>query len=425
MRKLRLMPTLILFGILAACSFSDQPLFGIPAPSLSSDSETQSTPSSIPEGNVTDPAPSVLEIPPVSTTPRSTRTPWPSETPTVSIDSIIRVGPNNFPDYVNPLTGLPVPNPALLDRRPIVAKIPNYPHDVRPQAGISLADHIYEYYLEFGLTRFAAVFYGNDAERFGPIRSGRIFDKHMMDMYNAIFVFNSADKRTLDYYEDEELEIGYFVVEQCPPLCRDERINSYNNLFGNTSQVHELIRRRGLDDSRQDLSGNFFSSISGHDFSEVDDVYVNYSYANYVHWVYDPNIEQYIRLQGSRDNSDGASAKYTLHTDALTGQPITASNLIILMVVHDFYHKSSDTEVFDIDLTGSGDAYVFRDNKGYLARWHRYDVNKPLAILSTDGRAFPLKPGVTFFQIINRTSEVIPMDQTWTFDFARPPEPDE
>jgi len=425
MRSTRLIPLLILISFLTACTLSDQSLSNDPASGTSSETDIQLTPTPSPISASAADAPVVLDTVSASPTPRPTRTPWPSATPSESIDSFIRIGPNNIPEHINPLTGLPVPNPALLERRPIIAKIPNYPHAVRPQSGISLADQIYEYYLEWGLTRFVAVFYGNDVTRFGPLRSGRVFDEHLINMYNAIFVFNGADKRTFDYYEEKELDTGYFVVEQfCPPLCRDESMTTYNNLFGNTSQVHQLIRNRGLDDSRRDLSGNFFSSVSGRDYSETDDVYVNYSYANYAHWIYDPNAEQYIRYQGSVDNVDGVSAKYTLHTDALTGQPITAANLIILMVPHDFYHKSSDTEVFSIDLTGSGDAYVFRDNKAYRARWHRYDEHKPLVILSSDGRNFPLKPGVTFFQVINRTSEINQIDQTWVFDFARPPDPE-
>jgi len=189
--------TILLTYLLSACTLTNQAAPDSP--------ETVSESSGL-----TNPTPIPVEIPSssnnndanaqtASPTPRPTRTPWPSETPSETIDSFIRIGPNNFPEYINPLTGLPVPNPAVLDRRPIIAKIPNYPHAVRPQSGISLADQIWEYYLEWGLTRFVAVFYGNDVTRFGPLRSGRIFDEHLLNMYNAIFVFNGADKRTFDY----------------------------------------------------------------------------------------------------------------------------------------------------------------------------------------------------------------------------------
>jgi len=56
----------------------------------------------------------------------------------------------------NPLTGLPVSNPSLLERRPMVIKITNAPDIIRPQSGLTLADVVYEYYIEWGDTRFIA-----------------------------------------------------------------------------------------------------------------------------------------------------------------------------------------------------------------------------------------------------------------------------
>jgi len=278
-----------------------------------------------------------------------------------------------------------------------------------------------------GLTRFIAIFYGNDVARFGPIRSARIFDENIVRMYNAIFVFNGADKRVLDYYEEVELNPLYMVVERfCPPLCRDERIPTYNNLFGNTAQIHQYITSLGADDSRPDLASYFFSSLSGSTGEPGSTIFVNYSYANYAYWSYHAETGRYLRYQGSVDNWDGQRWQYTLHMDAFTGQPLAADNVIVLLVPHSFYLKSSDTEIFSIDLTGSGDAYLFRDNQAFHVRWYRYAEDKPFALFDENGRLFPMKPGVTFFQVINTTSEVYKTDnQTWVFDFARPPDPDD
>lgn len=430
MRPKRFFLFVLLISVLTlACGswpfFTDE----TPQAETSAAAENTTEPTRIPE--LASPTPtatpaSVANTASEHTTQAATPTAIPEASSAVPDTGIMRVGPDDFPDYINPLTGLPVPNPALLDRRPIVAKIPNYPHSVRPQAGISLADHIYEYYLEWGLTRFMAVFYGNDAERFGPIRSGRVFDAHIMHMYNGIYVFNSADKRTWDYFKEIELDQRYFVIDQrCPPLCRDASIHSYNNLFGNTSAVHDFERLRGVTDDRPDLSGNFFSSLNNMDAPIGAEIHVTYSYANYAYWRYHEGSGVYVRYQGNTDNVDGYSAQYEMHMDALTGQPLTASNVIILMVAHEFFHKSSDTEVFTMDLTGTGTAYVFRDNQAFEARWQRVAENRPLAILDTNGNPFPLKPGTTFFQVLNTTSEVGQYDsETWYFDFARPPDPE-
>ena len=104
-------------------------------------------------------------------------------------------GPINFPSQVNPLTGLPVGQPNWLERRPISIKVSNYPRGIRPQWGLSLADHVYEYYHEGGLTRFNAIFYGNDVAQIGPIRSARFSDKDIVEMYKAFFAYASGDWR--------------------------------------------------------------------------------------------------------------------------------------------------------------------------------------------------------------------------------------
>ena len=115
--------------------------------------------------------PSSSPQPKLSYTPKPTLTERPSATPSPTIPPIVRLIPQNFPEYANPLTGLAILDPEVINRKPVIVKISNYPHSVRPQWGLSLADHAFEYYLEDGLTRFAAVFFSNDASKVGPIRS--------------------------------------------------------------------------------------------------------------------------------------------------------------------------------------------------------------------------------------------------------------
>ena len=95
-------------------------------------------------------------------------------------------GPFNFPTDINPLTGLST-DPAILDRRPLLIKVSNLPRDVRPQSGLSRADIVYEYYTEEGTTRFIAIYYGQDAEQVGSIRSARFFDEHIIGNRRVVF----------------------------------------------------------------------------------------------------------------------------------------------------------------------------------------------------------------------------------------------
>ena len=61
---------------------------------------------------------------------------------------------------INPLTGLLVQDPALLDLPAALVSIAHFPSEARPQAGLSYAPFVFEVYITEGATRFLATFYG-------------------------------------------------------------------------------------------------------------------------------------------------------------------------------------------------------------------------------------------------------------------------
>jgi hypothetical protein len=67
----------------------------------------------------------------------------------------------SFPTGYNPLTGLPVQDPATLNLPAILVSISNMPVTARPQAGLSFAPWVFELFIGEGTTRFMSVFYGD------------------------------------------------------------------------------------------------------------------------------------------------------------------------------------------------------------------------------------------------------------------------
>ena len=61
---------------------------------------------------------------------------------------------------VNPLTGLEVADPNLLEIPAVLISISHFPATARPQAGLSFAPFVYEIYITEGATRFLTAFYG-------------------------------------------------------------------------------------------------------------------------------------------------------------------------------------------------------------------------------------------------------------------------
>lgn len=324
----------------------------------------------------------------------------------------------------NPLTGLSVPDPTLLERRPLAIKIGNSPDYVRPQSGLSLADVVYEYYIEWGDSRFIAVFYGKDSPHVGPVRSGRYFDEHIARMYDAFLVFKFADPRELNYLKASD--ISDFLITPgfgaCPPFVDgvDNR-DDYNNYFFDTRQWGRCAAQKGVDNSPQSLNGGFFADSPPDSDLIVNRIYTYFSIYNYNYWQYDASFRKYFRYQEANDMTNGRKEAYAPLTDAETRLPVTADNVVVLFVPYTFANQfEAEDEVYHVDLLDYGNAYIFRDGVALPAHWNRVDENQPLLLTSLLGTPIYLKPGNTFYEVIGVTSNYTQNGTDWLFQFATP-----
>ena len=352
-------------------------------------------------------------------TPTGTSTPTkkrpPTKRPTATPTSIYPsegFGPDEFPVDVNPLTGLHVEDAAVLERRPIAIKVNIVPRYNRPPWGLSLADIVYDYYHNSGYTRFHAIYYGNDAEMVGPIRSGRFPDDQLIKIYESIFVYGSADPIIngrffwAEYYDRLVLERGQTI--QCPPeptnpFCRYDP-NGYNFLLSGTSEVHTYVADRNFANIRQDLTGMFFQDTPPKGGKVGEEVTTIYSLDTYNKWVYDPTIGKYLRFQDNLYRDQGQDEEYVPLNDRLTEVQISAHNVVILLVPH-LYFRKPPNEIIDIKFSDSGPAYLFRDGLMYKVVWNRPPANGVLYLTDEEGTPFPFKHGNTWFQVIGDSSE--------------------
>jgi len=323
---------------------------------------------------------------------------------------------------LNPLTGLPASDPALLERRPLAIKVANYPRYIRPQSGLTLADQVFEYYIEDGLTRFIAVFYGNNSEWVGPVRSGRYFDEHIQRMFQSYLVFKFADPRELDYFQASDFS-NYLVVPtngSCPPFRllpeREQTVEVYNNSYFNTILWEDCIARDGLENNRPTIRNGFYGDIPPAGDLLGNKISTYYSADSYHYWTYSPENKLYYRYQETDDTRNGNPESYAVLMDRVTALPVSASNVIVILATHTFANAyDKDDEVFQIDLTGSGEAYVFRDGVGILARWYRTNKDQPLLLTTLSGSPIPMRPGITFYEVIGTRSFIDQDAGEWNF----------
>jgi len=415
-RMLKQLSTIIIFvltTLVVACS----PTKSTPQQEIST--ETRSVEISSTATSTSSPIPPT-PTPTVTVTPSKTPTP----TPTIDLSEVYPeegFGPSNFPDNINPLTGLPVGDQNKLERRPIAVKISNYPRGIRPQWGLSFADLVYEYYHEAGLTRFFALYYGTDVSEAGPIRSARFTDIPLVRMYKAIFAFGSGDYRVRNSLYSSEFanRLASISDRPCPPseelpLCRTDP-DGWNHLLTNTQLLSQHITNQGVPNNRQNLDGMHFNLTSPSGGEQGELINVHYSIGDYHRWEYDPDLRKYLRYQ---DASTGDEENYTLLTDRINDQPITADNVVLLFARHEYYLR--EPEIFEITLTGFGKAYLFRNGNAYDVNWARVNAGELISLTYDDGTRFPMKPGNTWIDVVGLNTQFTQDEAIWRFEFRIP-----
>ncbi|MCC6987166.1 MAG: DUF3048 domain-containing protein [Anaerolineales bacterium] len=326
----------------------------------------------------------------------------------------------------NPLTGLPVGDPAFLQFRPLAIKVSNSPDYVRPQSGLTLADVVYEYYIEWGDTRFVGIFYENTAkaERVGPVRSGRYFDEHLVRMYHSYLMFKGADPRELEYFHTLDIDSFFITVGfgNCPPYFMGPyNREGYNNVFFNAAKWEACTAKKGWDNSPQTIRGGFFSEDIPQSPSIVTRIYNYYSAVNYNFWAYDPETKNYFRYQESKDLITRRAEEYSQLYDDYTKEPVAFENVVVLFVPYIFTSQGqAQDEIYNPQLFDYGSAYVFRDGLAIPAQWNRTAVDQPIILTHPDGTPIYLRPGQTFYQMMGVTSRKFTEGTEWRFEFVTP-----
>ena len=308
------------------------------------------------------------------------------------------LGPYAFPPGVNPLTGQPVDDPSLLTLRPLAVKISNAPPLVRPQAGIGQADVVFEHLTEGGLTRFTAVFLSQLPRRVGSVRSARLIDVEVPEMFESYLVYAGSSQGVRERIEATAFAArAFYGVETGPPAYyRDPAIPVPHNLFADLVAVHELAARRGVNTPpAPHYSALAFSAEPPAGGSPASTIDLRYPSSG-VYYRYDAQSALYYRW------SDGQP-----HFDANTDRQVAAANVVVLYANH-----VEDTTIVEsewqghvsysiqIQLWGAGPALFFRDGQRYEGTWERPDMRDMFVLRGAEGAVMRLRPGVTFFQLV-------------------------
>ncbi len=334
------------------------------------------------------------DTPTATHTPTATPSPTYTPSPTATI-----VGPSEYPDGFNPLTGLPYPNEAAMNRRNLIVKISNFPEIVRPQSGLTTADIVFEYEVEGAVTRFAAIYRSQGAEKVGSIRSARLLDLELVEMFEGILAYSGANDWIYNFILDSDWKWRALTPQMgvnCPPFCRveDGTRPFEHTLFGNTYDMWDVAEQREINQGLL-VRGLAWSDVPDPDGAPIQDIFINYWNPRHdTRWQYNPGDGRYYRYNSGLP-----------HVDAVTGQQLAADNIVILEAVHVDRPDVLDSEisgvVVETQLWGRGTAWIFRDGLWFEGIWAHRQGSPGLWLLYDDGETpMHLKPGQTWFNVV-------------------------
>jgi LysM repeat protein len=300
------------------------------------------------------------------------------------------------PANINPLTGLPVADPATLLRRPLMVRIGNDPGARVAQMGLNSADMVYEEITEWWVTRFSAIFLSNTPEVAGPIRSARLVSGLLGPQYQAAVAHSGGSDPVR------------WLMTQVPIANLDQLF--HGNLFFHRpnegwmtraafkpSEAHAYMAAKGMDAPVR-LIGFQFSETAPARGAAAPNIFIPYPRAtSFTQWSYDPASGKYLR-----------SINDVPLFDAADGSRIAAANVIVYFAAHedtDIVEDSNGGTSIQISINGIGPAWFFRDGKLTKGTWQDDGARTPYFALA-DGSPYPLKPGNTWVELVPTTYKI-------------------
>ena len=305
--------------------------------------------------------------------------------------------------------------------RPLGVMIENH-GEARPQSGLSSADIIYEAVAEGAITRFLAVFYCDDAESIGAVRSARTYFLDWISEYGDYPLYAhvggantpgpaNALGQISDYGWNMYNDLSQFNLSY-PTFKRVESPNgrqvaTEHTMFSTTEELWKVADQRKLTNVNKDgdkWDADFVEYSFKDDAKEADrplsqSIHLEFweDYGEYaVDWTYDKATNSYKRNNGGKP-----------HMDAKTNKQLTAKNIIVLTMI-----ESNANDGYENNLhllyrnKGTGKARVFMDGKMILGTWEKETRTSRTLIFDGNGEKIEFNKGNLWFEILPTTGVV-------------------
>jgi hypothetical protein len=310
-----------------------------------------------------------------------------------------------------PLSGLPAPNGAPTNRKPLLIKIDNAPA-ARPHYSITQADMVFEIIVEGGVTRLAAVFQAQDPAQIGSVRSARLVDRSLTPMVRGALVYSGTSAYAWSLIS-KDADQGKYVELSADHAQGYFRVNFRTapyNLFTSAVSQRQNLKQLGAETANDIPKWGFLVS-SDHPATlagmsggvAATEITIPYrADTSAVTYQYDAATKTYARFQ----NSAGKSVR---DVDAVTNKAVAASDVVIIQTeiweVQDIVDAAGAFSN-DMRMTGTGPATIFRDGLRQDGTWSRKDDNAPFTFKNAEGQQILLSPGQPWIHVVPNEMKV-------------------
>ena len=283
--------------------------------------------------------------------------------------------------------------------RPIIVQIDNDPR-ARPSMNLGAARYVYEYTAEGGVTRFSAIYMGDqvDVGLIGNVRSGRLATIEIVQQFNALLAYHGGASGIQERIWNSWIDFISFELEENYPFFTRVpwRVGPYNS-YTDLPRIRAAARRAGLPLLGRGLQSFPHAPLGEYNppeggYAPINRIYLPYQNGFQVLYEYDPATNAYWRTMGGRTHYD----------DGLKA-PITTQNVIVQFVpsfLTDIVEDIFGSRSLDYGLQGEGPAWIFRDGIWIEATWHRDEPWHFTTYYDGLGQSIALAPGGAWVSLV-------------------------
>ncbi len=311
--------------------------------------------------------------------------PRPSTTTTIVSEGVVAE------PVIAPLTGLSDPSGTADGRPALSVKIDNAPK-ARPQAGLDVADLVFEEVVEGGVTRFIAVFQSEGPPSAGPVRSVRPMDPKIVSALGGLVAYSGGIPEYVALMrkapvQDVNIDVATSAYhwEKGRPKPHDLFV-SPEKLWAMAKDKYAAPPPAMFEYRPAPTSPG--GDPAGEPFGDAPaaSVKIPYSQLSKAGYTWDMASSTWKRTQ------DGVA-----HT-AASGVQISPTNLVVQFVSTRKLTKvdQSGNPVNESIVVGDGDAWVFSGGRVTKGRWSKAGATSVTRYTDAAGNPVKLAPGRTW-----------------------------